>query len=124
VPVFPAEVVARIELGPAFVVFPNFVVLRLSRLAAKRTLFEDIALSVTIQFQKSGLLGPVRAIGENNEYLTLHCGQSMAKKSASRHSSLLPGGCGLTGKNMGGEPCFRDLAAGFPRMRWPRRRDG
>ena len=74
VAVFAAEVVAGVEIRSSFVIFPNLVVLRLTRLPAQRALFEDIALRVTIQFQEAGLLGAVVAIGENDQYLALHFG--------------------------------------------------
>jgi len=80
VAVFPAEVVAGGEIGSPFVVFPNFVVLRLAWPPAQRALFEDIALSVTIQFQEAGLLGAVPAIGENDQYLALHFGGQYGQK--------------------------------------------
>jgi hypothetical protein len=74
VAVFPAEAVAGVEVGSTFVVFPNLVVLRLAWPSAQRALFEDIALSVTIQFQEARCLGAAPAIGENDQYLALHCG--------------------------------------------------
>jgi len=66
--------VAGGEIGSPFVVFPNLLVLRLPWQPAQRALFEDIALSIAIQFQEVGLLGAVPAIGENDQYLTLHFG--------------------------------------------------
>ena len=80
VAVFPAEVVAGGEIGSPFVVFPNLVVSRLAWPPAQRALFEDVALSVTIQFQEAGLLGAVPAIGENDQYLTLHFGGQYGQK--------------------------------------------
>ena len=74
VAVFPAEAVAGGEIGSPFVVLPNLVVLWSAWTPAQRALFEDIALGVTIQFQEAGLPGAVPAIGENDQYLALHCG--------------------------------------------------
>ena len=74
VAVVSAKDVAGVEIGAAFVVFPNLVVLGLGWQAAQPTLFEDIALCVAIQFQAAGFLSAVIAIGENNQNLALHFG--------------------------------------------------
>ena len=81
VAVVPTEVAAGSEIGPPLVVFPNLVVMRSAWLPTQRALFENVTLSVAIQFQEAGLLGAVVAIGENDQYLALHfaaeCGQEV-----------------------------------------------
>jgi hypothetical protein len=74
VAIFPAKVVAGGEVGSSFVVFPNLMVLRPAWHPAQRTLFKDIALCITIQFQEAGFQGAVVPIGENNQNLALHFG--------------------------------------------------
>jgi hypothetical protein len=81
VAVVPAEVVAGIEIGPSFVIFPDLVVSRLRWQPAERTPLQDVALSVTIQFQGAGLPGAIPAIGQNDQNLTFHLGAQSAQKN-------------------------------------------
>jgi hypothetical protein len=60
------------ELRSAFVVFPDFVVLRLAGLAAQLSFFENVALRITIQLEEPRFVSAIQPIGQNDEYLSLH----------------------------------------------------
>jgi len=66
------EAVTGGEFRAAFIIFPHFMVLRFTRLAAQRTLLENIAFRVAIQLEESRFLASIPAVGENNQYLSLH----------------------------------------------------
>jgi hypothetical protein len=60
------------ELRSAFVVFPDFVVLRLAGLAAQLSLFENVALGITVQLEEPRFVSAIQPIGQNDEYLSFH----------------------------------------------------
>src|ERR1035441_645946 len=72
VAVFPLEAVARGKIGLAVVVLPDLVIERLARLAAQGVFFEDVALLIAIQLDEPRLLQAVQAIGQNDQYFSLH----------------------------------------------------
>src|ERR1019366_5256910 len=72
VAVFPLDAVAGSKIGLAIVVLPDFMVARLTRLAAQRVLLENVALLIAIHLDEPRLLEPVQAIGQNHQYLSLH----------------------------------------------------
>jgi hypothetical protein len=68
----PTEIVAGVEIGAPFIVFPYLVVERLARLLSQRTVFENVPLRVTIQLEEARLLRAIVAIGENDQDFALH----------------------------------------------------
>jgi hypothetical protein len=61
IPALKAE--TRVELRASFVIFPDLVKARLPRLAGQSPLLVDVTLSIAVEFEKSGLLSPIPAIG-------------------------------------------------------------
>ena len=61
-PVFAFEAVAGRKFRAAFVILPNLIEPRLTRLGPQGALFQDGALLITINFEEPGFLVPVPAV--------------------------------------------------------------
>ena len=70
--VFPAEVVARVEFGPAFVIFPNLMIARFPGRATEGALLQDVAFRITVQLQETRFLTARPPIRQNDQDLSLH----------------------------------------------------
>src|SRR5258708_938718 len=81
---------ARRELGPPLVIFPDFMVSRLARLGSQRSLFQNVAFRVAIQLQKLRLLAAIPTIGQDDQYFSLHNVTSEVKhlRRAARRQSF------------------------------------
>lgn len=70
--IFAGEAVTGGELGPAFIILPHFVKARLARGRAQGAFLENVALCIAFQFDEPGLLASVPAVGEDDQYFSLH----------------------------------------------------